>query len=250
MHQPTAAATSIAGPEYNEISVGNVSKALVWDHESLKSAALEGGTAVEDVKFDEKNIGTDGVEQVNENNSPIKPVAIPYWKSRKCAVWAGILTAGLILASILPAVFLRRSKPFDIDEFASKEIPLYSWEAANRSGTSPQAKALKLISATSPGSYSTFRLKQRYALAVLYYSASSIADGDFNESECQWFWDTDVRVILQDRVPCDNDDRYRSLVLAGGSFNGTIPSEMEMLNDLQYLNFGRSSLHGTIPTHL
>jgi hypothetical protein len=251
MHRPNASSSSIAGPERKDISCLGLPKTLDWDQEeSRKLEALEADIHIEDVKFDEKDIVADGMERAKEKCSQAANV-IPYWRSRKLLAWAVACTAGLALLNAVLAIRLRdKSSPFSIDEFAENHIPLYSLKAAERDRNSPQARALKLLNSTPHGSFPLYRLKQRYALAVLLYSTVSVVDESMKAGECTWFSNSEVPTILGDREVCDDDERYLSLVLAGNTFNGTIPSELEMLTSLRYLNLQQSSVRGTVPPHL
>jgi hypothetical protein len=243
MHRPTASIASIGGSERNGVSGVLVPKTVAWDREeSCDLGGLEAAANIEHVKFDEKDVDTDGTEPINDVATP------SYWRAGKYAAFACVCAVGLILTTTLLAVLLtRNAAPFNIEN----GIPSYSLEVAKSNASSPQARALKLINATTNSSTPEYRVTQRYALAVLYFTATSLADEGLGEDECSWFWNTDVDTILEGRPDvCDGEDRYQSLVLAERAFNGTIPSELDMLTGLRYINFRKSSVHGTIPTQL
>jgi hypothetical protein len=246
MHQQTETTAYSARTEHEDMVNGEVPKILARGVEVLAPEQTE------DVKCDGTGTGADRTSRIKEHDSHIKHITTPYCRRRMCLVCSCSYTVGLVLGTALLALFLLRSKapPFSIDTFAERHIPLYSLEEAARNKSSPQAKALKFISDKSPASYPFHRLEQRYALAVFYYSTSSVVDDDFDEDECNWFLNSDAQMILQDRLVCDDEKRYLSLVIAGNAFDGTIPSEVEMLTSLQYINLQRSSMHGTVPPQL
>jgi hypothetical protein len=215
-------------------------------------AAVEAATPIHEVKYDEAEDPTTlSIDRQQRPDGRPKP---NFWKCRKvtvCIVFT--LSVGLIVAAAMLAVLLRRNKAgadFDIEEY----IPKYSLEAARRNSTSPQARALAFINATS-SAYPPYRLRQRYALAVLYFSGSVDDESALkDENECKWFSGPSVDAVLEGtwgegRDICSKDGRYSILVLAESSWNGTIPSELEMLDRLQYLSM-RHVAAGSIPTEL
>jgi hypothetical protein len=235
--------------------------------ESRIFAALETETPIEEVKYDEVDEPTD----LTNKDSKRKP----FHEMRRCqgrrrTVWGislSVLVVGLVIATSLLAIFLQQKESsqtsdnttnssFDLEQFAKNHIPAYSWEAA-QIGNSPQAQALAFINATA-SLYPTYRLQQRYSLAVLHYSTSFSArdgTGPKEENECEWFWYPGGNAILEatwseDRSKCTNDSRYLILGLEDAALNGTIPKELEMLSDLRYLNFAKNFLTGPVPSEL
>jgi hypothetical protein len=226
----------------------NRSKDVGWGREESRIvSAIESPTHVQSVTFDE----ADG------EDSQIKDGSSHGCISRKRVVWVLLFVVVLTIVVTPLAIFLPE-KPFNIDQFAENEIPSYSREAARRNTTSPQAKALKLIQDTaSSSSLPKQRLRQRYALAVLYYSAVALSDSAGileQENECDWFKLPDA-VSLQaswdgNQSICDEDKQYLMLVLGGGLVKGTVPAELEMLTRLRYLKLGVSGSVGTLPPQL
>jgi hypothetical protein len=239
--------------------------------ESIPLPAL--GTPVKDVKFDEvvandlkrpkRCTWHNRFRQARNHSSRTLIVTA-------CAVVGCILVVIVVVALLLvllparktsvPSMMDQNDGRFDLKQFAEMNIPSYSYQAAQRSATSPQARALAFINATG-SSYGIYRLKQRYALAVLYYSthlgdnAQQQAEFLSDDNECNWFWRPDIDLILQtsgaeSRDICTEDHRYLTLAIVGGDVNGTIPAELEMLADLRYLNLGVSSVRGPVPPEL
>jgi hypothetical protein len=229
--------------------------------ESRILEALEADTPIHNVQIDEPDTPASYSFPSPPPHSQSERDNTRCRKSRKFTLWASAFAVGIILVPTLLTVLLpdTNSKSL-VEKFAEKSIPRYSREAAERNAESPQAKALAFINATFNSTHSVSRLRQRYSLAVLYFSVIS---GDLrnasiimDRNECNWFWSSEIDIILNApqwggyRNICDDDNRYLVLVLHGSNFKGTIPSELEMLGDLQYLMFRGSNIHGTIPTEM
>jgi hypothetical protein len=222
-------------------------------NESRILSSLEAETPIEDVKIDE----LDG-EDVKFKRDPTSQ-----WRTRKCAFLASVLFIIALILLVTPLAILLPKKRtlisplINITQFAENHIPPYSRAAADRDSRSPQAKALKFISATSSAADPVDRVQQRYALAVLYFSTAPSADGSGikDANECDWFRYEDKDFVLQstwdrNRSICGDSNRYLLLALAGGTVDGTILRELEMLTKQQYINLRDSAVHGTVPTEL
>jgi hypothetical protein len=224
--------------------------------ESRMLQCLEAETPIQDVKID-------AIEE-EDKDPPIEDTPPNRWRSRKCIVLASLFFVSFITAAAtLLTVFLskKRSSPSfsaTVKQFGENHIPPYSWEAAQRDSSSPQAKALHFIGATLDAADPVDRLQQQYALAVLYYSAVASSDSAGileQENECDWFSYADRDFVLQstwdgNRSICDDRNRYLLLTLAGSTVDGTIPRELDMLTKLQYINLRDSAVRGTVPTEL
>lgn len=120
--------------------------------------------------------------------------------------------------------------------------------------TSPQFQAFTWLSSdVNLLSYSKNRLKQRYAMATLFYST----DGDgwmskrgwlTDSNECSWFSKAGARGT------CDEDNALKNLELDYNDLNGTLPPELGLLsNSLERIDiYGGPTrmLSGTIPTEI
>jgi hypothetical protein len=122
-----------------------------------------------------------------------------------------------------------------MDEFMSL-LPAYSLDAAQANASSPQAKALRWLQNDSD--YELYRLNQRYALGVLYYSTnigkwSSSREWMSDTTECKWYADSHEEI-------CDDSSHVSDLFLEenGDAYpQGSIPRELELLTHLKKLNF-------------
>jgi hypothetical protein len=116
-----------------------------------------------------------------------------------------------------------------LDEFML-ELPPYSIEAAESNADSPQAKAMEWLNVDTLSSQlpDLYRLNQRYALAVLYYSTQgkswiNSAGWLSNVSECTWY--------MSD-TSCGDASRLSTLALRSNGLQGSMPTELELLTDL------------------
>jgi hypothetical protein len=149
-----------------------------------------------------------------------------------------------------------------VDQFLAS-LPAYSTDLAESDPDSPQAKALRWLE-NDPQYYNyrrVYRLNQRYAMAVLYYSTS----GDSwnyttgwlsNDNECSWYldwyWET-YYGDLSGSGGCGADSRLTVLALPSNNMLGSIPTEVELLTDLERFFLGDPELgeiSGTIPTEM
>jgi hypothetical protein len=128
---------------------------------------------------------------------------------------------------------------------------------ANMNDTA-QAQALAWL-ATANTTMVAWQMRQRYALAVLYYSWHG--DNWVNstgwlstQSECSWFFSPEVETRYNTtssrRSRICNKGRYTRLSLAHNELNGTLSAELALLTDLQALELSENSLRGTIPSEL
>jgi hypothetical protein len=140
------------------------------------------------------------------------------------------------------------SGPSVVEQFLAG-LPAYSLDLAENDADSPQAKALAwLENDPQYNDYrNVYRLNQRYAMAVLYYSTRGelwlINSGWLlNASECTWY--------QYDGISCTETSRLSALNLFGTNLDGTIPTELELLTDLKYMSLYSTLLTGKIPSEL
>jgi hypothetical protein len=133
-------------------------------------------------------------------------------------------------------------------------LPSYSLELASNNSSSPQAKALTWLQGDPQyNEYELHRLYQRYSLAVLYYSTngdswnwtSGWLSGD---SECTWY-QYDNSGPEHDNS-CVEASHLSFLDLGKNDLDGSIPTELELLTDLEYIYLMGHALTGTIHPEL
>jgi hypothetical protein len=119
-------------------------------------------------------------------------------------------------------------------------LPPYSKELASNNASSPQAKALDWLQ-KDPLYHqypNVYRLNQRYALAVLYYSTNGDSWDNStgwlsDDSECTWYQYNGYGP--EDDNSCTEASRLAFLDLYLNVLGGTIPTELELLTDLEYM---------------
>jgi hypothetical protein len=124
-----------------------------------------------------------------------------------------------------------------VDQFLGG-LPFYSVLQAKSNASSSQAKALAWLQ-TDPhfSTFELYRLHQRYALAVFYYSTNGEAWFNStgwlsNTSECTWYMDTDTFQNVTEDV-CEEASHLSLFSLRYNGLAGSIPKELELLTNLQ-----------------
>jgi outer membrane biosynthesis protein TonB len=170
----------------------------------------------------------------------------PTWVPTIAAAPSGATTQAPTSATTIAAVPTNTTA---VDQFLAN-LPAYSRELAASNASSPQAVSLEWLK-NDPMyyEYELYRLNQRYALTVLYYSTSgrswSFADRWVTwDSECAWY-----QVDARGADVCDEASRLSLLYLYSNGLDGSLPAELEMLTHLggMYL-YG--ALVGTIHTEM
>jgi hypothetical protein len=126
-----------------------------------------------------------------------------------------------------------------------KGLPAYSLEPAFNNTSSPQAKALAWLQDDPQyNEYELHRLYQRYALAVLYYSANGTywywnRGWLLDDNECSWHQDDGEGPPddnAEDNNYCVEASRLSVLSIPRGPLDGSIPTELELLTDLEHMS--------------
>jgi hypothetical protein len=183
----------------------------------------------------------------------VLPEIKPYYpdRARNCTILAIVL---LVLVVVVVSVSVDAPKnggaqttPYSpvVDQFWNF-LPPYSKELAESEPHSPQAKALAWLR-SDPLYYEyvdVYRLNQRYALAVLYYSTNGASwrnnSGWLSDAnECSWYTSgADI---------CGEELHLRRLDLNNNFLHGSIPTELELLTDSTLLYLNDDGLSGGNP---
>jgi hypothetical protein len=145
------------------------------------------------------------------------------------------------------------SVPSVVNQFLDS-LPAYSTDLAESDADSPQAKALAwLENDPQYNDYELHRLNQRYSLAVLYYSTNGESwnntDGWLSDdNECTWYQYDGYGP--EDDKSCLAGSRLAVLKLVDNDLDGSIPTELELLTDLEYMIVSVLSVSGTIHSEL
>jgi hypothetical protein len=131
-----------------------------------------------------------------------------------------------------------------VEEFKSG-LPTYSLQLIESSSSSPQAKAFEWLK--SDNRYPLYRLNQRYALAVLYFTTNGTSWVNStgwlsSANECTWYMRASSDI-------CNNAFRLSTLSLYNNGLDGSLPAELELLTKLYYMSLN-GDLSGTIHSEL
>lgn len=166
--------------------------------------------------------------------------------------------------------------PSDFDNPRSPQSKALAWLASVNAKTSPNFEMPEVSFALGEGASNPQGLLQRYALAVLYYSAnmahiSSWAKGGWLESAQPCFWDGVNCLERTNNVDSNEEDAsgrklrrlddtltgavtdqitVTSLDLSDGRLSGTVPRELSALVDLVALELGSNTIKGSIPDEI
>jgi hypothetical protein len=215
-------------------------------------AALELETPIQHVTIDEASEPVHGGSAVqmseDDDGASVWGITRRDVNKRKCT-WLFVILA--VVSVILGTVLRQKnsSSPHEerIDslETFKGQLPAYSLNTALANASSPQAKALAWLHNDSD--YELYRLNQRYALGVLYYS-TNIANWSTgrtwmsNTNECTWY--TGSSYIGE---VCNESSRLSVLFFRSPDLEGSIPRELELLADLQSLDFSSEGLFSEGP---
>jgi hypothetical protein len=121
-------------------------------------------------------------------------------------------------------------------------LPQYSVELASTKASSPQARTLAWLKKDLHYTeYELFRLNQRYALAVLYYSTNGELWKNHsgwlsNANECTWYSFSNINV-------CGYSSEFLYLNFWANGLDGSIPTELELLTSLQSCSYMATMPH-------
>jgi hypothetical protein len=200
-------------------------------------ATLECDTPIQQVTYDEGN----GTARGLSNRQQVYAFTRDFGESRKGRLKLLVVVFILVAVSVVVGSLLGSSakdSQSSVPGFLSMDkllstLPEYSVKMAQTNASSPQAKTLAWLQ--SGTDYELYRLNQRYALGVLFYSTNGeswnrSSGWMSNTSECTWYTDSDGQI-------CDESSRLLRLYLRENHLSGSIPRELELLTHLQKLEF-------------
>jgi hypothetical protein len=221
-------------------------------------AALELETPIEHVTIDEAGEPSHGGSarvRMSEGGG-----GASVWRNTRCEVnkrkctWLFDILAvvSVTLGTILQQTNSSSPREVRIDslETFKSRLPAYSLNMALSNASSPQAKALAWLQNDSD--YELYRLNQRYALGVLYYS-TNIANWSgartwmTSTNECAWYTGSSYIGEI-----CNESSRLSVLYVKSFDITGSIPREVELLTDLQKVELScfSESISGSIYSEL
>jgi Leucine-rich repeat (LRR) protein len=170
------------------------------------------------------------------------PVAL-----RRRAIAFILVLAVVTLVAIVVGVVVGRTsnqlnpsdKQISFNDFVST-----TWPVDSPVGTSPQARALRWLEGDVVEPTMMFwRMRQRYSLAVLFYSLNGQwwlnNSGWLTSShECSWY---------SDAKPCDLADRWVTLSMVRNNVSGTLPPEVGNLTDLESMLLSDNKISSSVP---
>jgi hypothetical protein len=198
-----------------------------------------------------RDLGNHAQDLVLEEIDPINPEDIS--KNRRILIRNSLfafVAAASVAAIVLLGLLLSKddaspattAPTYAIDDLMISLLPSYSLDIAQSNASSPQAKAVAwLMNDSAFHEYDRYRILQRYALAVLYYSTSgelwTNSTGWLSSSnECAWYSSWQETDLLYNGPICQDESRFSILNLTKVGLIGTIPTELEVLTDLTVMH--------------
>jgi hypothetical protein len=176
--------------------------------------------------------------------------------TRRRMILVAFICAGVISAAVGVTISIvgRSKRDVHSDEWFLRSILPNSTVAAMEDPASPQYQALQWVTDDAYLSKLDIndeerhgRLKQRFALAVFFFTVSSGAPlqptmGNWlrrGTSECEWHG-----------CRCSEEQRVQQLSVRDYDLFGYIPPEIELLDQLVSFDGGNTSVYGQLPTEI
>jgi Leucine-rich repeat (LRR) protein len=147
-------------------------------------------------------------------------------------------------SSVLPSLTIER-----LNDTSSPQYRAFQWVEGDR---------IPSIEAPTNEIARLERMKQRFALATLYYATGGERSWKRNQnwlnttvSECNWIGTICSTIINEDAGShtCQGSDRLNALDLSSNSLKQALPDEIGLLTTLSTLNLGNNELEA-LPTQL
>jgi hypothetical protein len=181
--------------------------------------------------------------------------------STRVKIWIGVsvvlaMTVAVVLGTVLtreqdgmqPTEAPTPSPQEILKELESLLIPVsFDNGTALQEQSTPQNKALNwLANNTNLNLYSNATKIQRYALATLFYSTN----GTSWDKKDEWMSDFDECRWYNSGSSLCTHGSVETLNLWGNNLVGTIPNELALLTNMNYLDLSDNNLMGTIPSQI
>jgi len=168
---------------------------------------------------------------------------------RGCRLVGDLITLTILASFVLVGLYFsikNANEKYDVGVYIpnlsnSQMVLTYlSGDAIREPGT-PQSSAYHWITEFDELLNAETHFVQRYALAVLYYSAKgenwTHSDNFLDDNhECEWYG-----------ISCNSKLEVDEIVLDNNNLNGTIPAEISGIKTLTRFNVNNNKLHGVIP---
>jgi hypothetical protein len=182
---------------------------------------------------------SDSNPDVSNDNRYLNFDEVASVRSHKRRIVSGV--AVVLTVTVGGVLYRLNNPPIATMKQFMRSLPPYSLQLAQNNSSSPQAKALAWT--MNHSQYPLYRLKQRYALAVLYYSTNGeswVDNSRWLSDSYEWYW-----------YPGSAAKNFRSsgLSLANNGLDGSLPTELELLTDLESMAFD-DALSGMIHSEL
>jgi hypothetical protein len=242
----------LAGEYSAELRLGEDSIVTVADNHIVLDATLANPSC----RFDS------AIQQATEVD-PTQPDKSRVLRRRAIAFILVVTLACIVGISVGIATSESKRKEANVEyqiisfeQFRDTRLPPDSFQRSEADPQSPQRRALQWLEESLGGStVVSWRILQRYALAVLYFALRG--DGWYNNTgwvtdahECTWSSLAD-HSELSNRIwdsPCDASDRYVSLAIADNNVTGSVPPEIGLLSNLENIDLTENDIAGEIPT--
>jgi Leucine rich repeat len=171
---------------------------------------------------------------------------VQFVRPRRAAVFVAVVTAGMLAVLLSCILFNKETHQLSPShrQISVKEFVSWAWPADAPDPGSPQGLALSwLASDIRDATMIAWRMRQRYTLAVLYFSLNGkwwLNNTDWLSShhECLWY---------SDRQQCDSNDHWIILSMPRNNVSGTLPQDLGYLSHLEQIWLENNVIWGRIP---
>jgi hypothetical protein len=232
----------MANNESEVLRVGPDAVVPATDHDVVLDATLADHVTLPCVVVLQQATQVDPLELDSSHILRRRAIAFILFAALACAVG---ISVGVVAGRNNNSKESFDAQAITFETFRDTRLPQESFHRSTGDPHSPQARALQWLDESLHGSaMPAWRVLQRYALAVVYYSLHG--EGWLNSTgwlidadECNWW--------SQKEQPCDINHRYISLTLADNNLTGSLPPEISLLTCLEIIDLPGNVISGAIP---